>query len=139
MDIKSPSPDTKVNQILGYGKVLEVLTGADSNNNPIIKKYHFTPAPLFEIPSLMQKLDSFFKNTEQGEWNEQSMNECAELIKISLIKMHPDITIETIKRDFTLGGMAKAIRTVVDVSDFLAEVQEMNQMIQEVQSQKLMK
>lgn len=120
----------EINDILGYGQELRVLVGVKEDGQKDIKSFHFTPVSLAEIPILMGKLDKFFVNTDFTKWNDNDKNNAAEIVLTSLKRMHPDMTIEYVKEHFGLGIMARAIKIVMDVNDFLSEVQAMNQSIE---------
>lgn len=119
----------EINDILGYGRQLKVLIGIGEDGKQIVKTYHFTPVSLEEIPTSMKRLNDFFNNADMTKWTEKDSDNGAEIIMSSLKRMHPEITKDEIKKVFSLGIMAKAIRIVMDVNDFLSEVQEMNQMM----------
>ena len=111
-------------QIMGYGEKLNILVGKDDAGKDLIMEYHFTPVPLKDIPALEVLLDGFFSTTESDEgWTEESIMGCCELIHMSTKKMHPELTVETINEQFTLSGIAKAVKIVMDVNDFLSEME----------------
>lgn len=123
--------EQQTNNILGYGEELEILIGVNKETGEkIIKKYHFTPVALAKIPPLMEKLDSFFQASENRGWNEAVIKDCAEILKMSLVKMQPEITIKEITENFGLGSLAKGISIVMDVNDFLSQMQVMTQKVQ---------
>jgi len=120
--------EQQTKDILGYGEELEVLIGVDSDTGEKkFKIYHFTPVPLKLIPNLMKSLDVFFKASEKNEWSEAVIDKSASIIKMSLIKMHPNIDNDEIKSNFGLGALAKGISIVMDVNDFLSQMQKMTQ------------
>lgn len=122
------STEKEVKEILGYGEELEVLVGVDKDTGEDdIRKYHFSPAPLKKIPALMKLLNAFFKASEKNDWNEDVIQKCSKVLKLSLEKMHPKITTEEIENNFTLGALAKGISIVMDINDFLSQMQVMTQ------------
>ena len=119
-------------KILGYGEKLSILIGSE-NGKEVIVEYHFTPVPLKEIPELEKLLDGFFDATESDEgWTEDSIKGCCELIRMSIKKMHPGVKIETIEEHFTLSGIAKAVKIVMDINDFLSEMEALKKQSAEV-------
>lgn len=116
----------EIKDILGFGKEMSVLVGLTKDGKQDIKKFHFTPAPLEEIPNLMTKLNVFFEGADMTKWTPENTQNGAEILLISLKRMHPELTVDEIKKTFSLGVMAKAVRIVMDVNDFLSELQEMN-------------
>ncbi len=122
----------EVNDILGFGQELKVLVGVKENGEKDIQSFHFTPVSIAEIPFLMEKLNKFFSNTDFTKWNDEDKKNVAEIVFTSLKRMHKEITIEYVQEHFGLGIMARAIKIVMDVNDFLSEVQAMNQSIASV-------
>ncbi len=135
--------EKEVNEILGFGEELNVLIGVDKDTKEKnIKKYHFSPVSLKKIPALMNMLNVFFEASGNNNWNEDVIEKCSKILKLSLEKMHPDITLEEIKENFSLGALAKGISIVMDVNDFLSQMQAMNQRMglsTAIQNQKLNK
>jgi hypothetical protein len=122
------STEKEVNEILGFGEELEVLVGVDKDTKEkLTKKYHFSPVPLKKIPALMNLLNAFFLASEKNDWNEDIIKKCSKMLKMSLEKMHPDISDEEIENNFSLGALAKGISIVMDINDFLSQMQKMNQ------------
>lgn len=116
----------QINKIMGYGQKLEVLIGKNSNGEDLLETYHFTPVSLEKIPDLSKKINLFLEKTQNGNFNDVGvLNTAAEIIKISLNKMHPNITIKEIKEKFSLGALAKAVKIIMDTNDFLTEMQAM--------------
>jgi len=121
-----------INDILGYGKELKVLIGIkDDGITKDIRTLHFTPVSIEDIPHLMQKLNGFFNNTDFTKWTNENKEDAADIIFMSVKRMHPEITKEFVKIHFGLGIIAKAVKIVMDVNDFLSEVRAMNQTILE--------
>lgn len=120
----------EINEILGYGQELKVLVGVKDGKKDI-QLFHFTPIPIAEIPVLMKKLDIFFQNSDFTKWTPENQKNAAEIVLASLKRMHPEMTIDYVNEHFSLGIMAKAIKIVMDVNDFLSEVQAMNQTVAE--------
>lgn len=120
----------EINDILGFGQELKVLVGVKEDGQKDIKSFHFTPVSLSEIPILMGKLDKFFANTDFTKWNDADKTNASEIVFTSLKRMHPEISIEYVKEHFGLGILARSIKIVLDVNDFLSEVQAMNQSIE---------
>lgn len=120
--------EKEINQILGFGEEMEVLIGIDKDTNQKnIKKYHFAPVPIKKIPTLMTLLNVFFKASESNDWSDEVVEKCAKILKMSLEKMHPEITLEEISANFSLGALAKGISIVMDINDFLSQMQVMTQ------------
>jgi hypothetical protein len=114
-----------LNDILGYGKEIELLKGIDKETNKkVIKKYHLAPVSLAKMPKLTTLLNKFFDG-DDDEFSDERINIAGEILKLSLEKMHPDITVEEILDSFTLGTLSKGIRYVVDLNDFLSEMQKL--------------
>lgn len=128
----NPTDEIKeINDILGYGKELKVLIGLKEDGQKDIRIFHFTPVSIEEIPFLMQKLNKFFDNSDFMKWTEQDKDNAAEIVHVSIKRMHPDISKDFVKANFGLGIIAKSIKIVMDVNDFLSEVQEMNKTVME--------
>lgn len=121
----------EIGAILGYGKELKVLVGIKENGEKDIRTFHFTPVAISQIPILMNKLNHFFTNSDMMKWTEADKENSAEIVHMSITRMHPDITKEFISNHFGLGIIAKSIKIVMDVNDFLSEVQEMNKTMEE--------
>lgn len=123
----------KINkEILGYGSKLDILIGSDDGEEKIVQ-YHFTPVALKDIGELTKLLDEFFVVAEKGAWGDKTIDISAKIIKLSIKKMHPEITLDEIKEQFTLAGIGRAISTVMDINDFLSEMEGIKQMGQKVQ------
>ena len=125
--------EKQINDILGYGEKLKVLVGIDKDTGEdILKEYHFTPVALKKIPALMKMLNVFFKSSGKSDWNEETIEKSAKILKMSLEKMHPDIKSDEIINSFSLGSLAKGISIVMDVNDFLSQMQAMNQKMKNI-------
>jgi len=125
-----------VNAILGYGKVLRTLIGIYDTDEGEYKKgdkkykdYHVTSVSLDKIPELFDKADAFLGNKYKFGSTEFLDNAC-DIIKLGLLKMHPNVTIEQIKKDFDLNGIVDAIEIVMSINDFF---QKMSGIVNKVQ------
>ncbi len=127
----------EINDILGFGQKIKMLVGADADGKEIIKTYHITPVSVSEMPIIMEKLGKFFDNADVTKWTKENSDNAAEIILMSVKKMHPDVTLETVSKDFSLGTLARAVKVVMDINDFFTEMQQMNN--QMLQSGTLMK
>lgn len=120
----------EINNILGYGKEIEVLFGLNEDGSKDIKKIHITPAPLSKLPKLYELIDKV-TSIEDFTSEEYIANACL-LIKMATERMHPELTVEVIGEKFGLASMMKVIRVVADVNDFLSEARETEKMVKEV-------
>ena len=118
---------TQVDELLGYGKKLKVFIGVDKEGKEVVEEFHFCPVPLRLIPTLSAKLDEFLKAANKGSFNESSVKVAAEIIKLSIQKVHPDVSLERVLEVFTLGTLARGIKIVMDVNDFFTEMQALEQ------------
>lgn len=124
-DVVLPSPNAAVNQILGYGRVLEVLIGTDDDGKEITKKYHMTPVSLKDIPVLVQNVDKFmndFGKEDEQPFAGDSMDAIGDAIVMSLKRMHPNITKEEVLENFSLGMIGAAVEIILDMNDFLSQM-----------------
>jgi hypothetical protein len=123
--------DNNLDAILGYGKKVQVMIPGEEKDGVVQEKtleLHFTPVSLKDMPELQKLLAEFMGSAETNEWNKEAIHSSARIIQLSLKKMHPKITEEEISDMFTLGGLARAVRIVMDVNDFLKEMGEMKEM-----------
>lgn len=120
----------EINNILGYGKEIEVLFGISDDGSKDIRKIHITPAPLSKLPELYKLIDKV-TSIEDFTSDEYIKNACS-LIRIATERMHPELTVEVIGEKFGLAAMMKVIRVVADVNDFLSEARETEKMVKEV-------
>jgi hypothetical protein len=121
----------EVKNILGYGQVIEMLVGIDEETGKTkIEKFHFTPAPLSKISELFGLID---KISEIDDFtSKEFVDNGANLVKLSIERMHPKVTIEDIKNTFGLVGIMKSIKVVADINDFLSEVREINKLSKDI-------
>ena len=117
--------------ILGYGKEIEVAIGRDGESGEIkIEKFHMCPVSLKDIPELQKSLNVFFNSSDTAGkeiWNKETVEEMANVVLLSLRKMHPKVTTDEILDKFGLGGLAKAVKTALDINNFLSEMGEIQQ------------
>lgn len=120
----------EINDILGFGKIIKILTGTE-NGKPIIEEFHITPATLEELPELYSQLDIVTKIEDFT--NKKGIEDCAKLIFMATKTMHPDLSVEDIKKKFGLVALAQSIAVISDVNDFLAEMGKMTDKMKEVE------
>lgn len=126
----------ELNDILGYGKKVKVMIGREDGDNgePKIQEFHFTPVSIKDMPELEKLLQEFFNSMDGKKIGDQkSMEKAAKIIEMSMRKMHPDIKHTEIMEMFTLGAIAKVIKVVMDVNDFLAEMGEIKELSEKFQ------
>ncbi len=119
----------ELSDIMGYGKIITIQVGMDKDKNVITETYHMCPVSLKDLPALQESLNAFLKATEAGKqsFNEETLAEAANVIVLSLKKMHPDFTKEDALEKFGLGGLAVAVKTAMDINNFLSEMGEIQQ------------
>lgn len=125
----------ELNDILGYGKKVKVMIGKNGESEePEIKEFHFTPVSIKDMPELEKLLQEFFNSMDGKKVGDQkSMEKAAKIIEMSMRKMHPDIKHDKIMEMFTLGAIAKVIKVVMDVNDFLVEMGEIKELSEKFQ------
>lgn len=112
----------EMTDILGYGKKVKVMVG-NKDDKEYIQEFHFTPVSLRDLPELQEKLEEFFTVMEgKTIGDEKALKVAAEIIGMSMKKMHSDIKADQILDMFSLGAIGKIISIVMDVNDFLAEM-----------------
>jgi hypothetical protein len=127
------------NEILGFGKVLNIFCGIDDEGNNIVRKVHITPVPLRDLPKAEKLVNTFLsvqdelsrvnevtsendKVTPEERYDilsEKLYNAGSELIMLSSRKVHPDLDKEEIMSFFPLSAVAEAIDIILDINDFL--------------------
>jgi len=128
--------DININQILGYGEILNILVGAyaadegvHKKGEPKIERYHITPVSIKENNKLITAVNKFFEHadsiTDIKSPNDEAYQYGIEIIFLSTRKMHPDLTKEQIGEKFGLLGIAKATKIAMELNNFLAEVKGM--------------
>ena len=70
---------------------------------------------------------AFFDATQKKAWNKDSLDQAANVIVLSLKRMHPDIEKDEVLEKFSLGGLAKAVKIAMDINNFLSEMGEISQ------------
>ena len=126
--VKQESLKQELDDVLGYGKVITIQTGM-KDDKVVTETYHMCPVSLKDLPALQDSLNSFLKATEAGKqsFNEETLAEAANVIVLSLKRMHPDFTKEMALEKFGLGGLAIAVKTAMDINNFLSEMGEIQQ------------
>jgi predicted glycosyltransferase len=124
--------EKQFSEILGWGQELDILIGVKEDGKPDVKRFHFTPVSLSDLPKLMTNINKFSESASNGNFSEESVNVAAEIIHMSTKRMHPDWTIEMLKDKFGLVGLAKSIKCIMDINDFLTEMQGINQVMTKV-------
>lgn len=128
-----------INNIMGYGKVIKVLTGLyqeDDEKHGIkkgdkkIETFHMTPSSLINIPKTINKLEVFLDNAG-NIGDEKAMDAASDLIVESLKKMHPNITKREVKEKFGLVGLVSAIKYVLEINDFLSQIRQIQDQLTE--------
>ncbi|MHA2363872.1 MAG: hypothetical protein ACXAC7_07930 [Candidatus Hodarchaeales archaeon] len=125
-----------LSKILGYGVEIEVAVGKDGDKVKI-EKYHMCPVALRDIPALQKSLNVFMNASQSAEpgketWKESTVKEAANVVVLSLKKMHPEVTVDDVLDKFGLGGLAKAVKVAMDVNNFLSEMGEIKKGMSEI-------
>lgn len=130
----------EVGEIMGAGKVIPTLIGIEEDGEtPKIKKYHITPVSLSKLGELGKLLDDFFESTNEEKNNSTGLGDDfiakgVAVVKMSLLKMHPNIEDKEIMENFGLEGIAKAIKIIMGVNEFTKEVGEMQAQMEKMTS-----
>ena len=126
----------ELNDILGYGKVVKVMVGKNGKDGkPDIQEFHFTPVSIKDMPELEKLLKEFFESMDgKNVGDQKAMEKAAKIIEMSMRKMHPDVKHDKIMEMFSLGAIAKVIKIVMDVNDFLTEMGEIKEMSEKFQT-----
>jgi hypothetical protein len=128
-------------------KILKSINPETGEKN--YKSYFLTPVPIGKLPMLQKKLEAFFveaetptKKRKKNEsdpdtlMNEKMIDAACGIIKMSIDKLHPNVTEDEIKNDFDLGSMVKAISKVMGLNDFLSEMQALSKTMLELNQMK---
>jgi len=129
--------EKEFNDILGYGKKMKIFVSKNGDGKEVEEssiELHFTPVSLKELPTLQKKLEEWSDASGKGAFNKQAITVAAEIIRMSLKKMHSDYTTEMILETFTYGGLAKAITIVVDLNDFLSDMGELSKLVSQMKT-----
>jgi len=108
------------------------IMGLDGPGEKFISKrkktYRILPSPLEDFPTLIEKLNEFNcleVNKADGksiDHQRKRMQVMAEIIFFGLKETHKDITVEQVKKEFTLSDFPKALKIIMDLNDFFAEM-----------------
>lgn len=112
-----------IDQIIGYGKKIKVLIGKDKDGNDNIEEFHITPISLDKIPEFMKRLEAVMNASNFN--TDEAIVKLSELIKMSMTKMHPNISAEEIANKLGLGGMAEVVNIIVDINDFFSKMEKL--------------
>jgi hypothetical protein len=105
------------------------------------KGYKVRPCSLDEMPELSGLLEGlqkkFAKGAEEGKTEYQLMMDketglldtMAKIIYMGIKSDHPDMTIDKIKSEFSLGDFPKVYQEVLDLNDFLSGMRTVLQMV----------
>lgn len=142
-------------KILGYGEVLQLLTGRwdsdDANHkkgDPKIEKFHITPVSIKNTDDLISEINDFFGNVESVmDFQNKSAMSNGENIKhqkaytaginiifLSTRKMHPELTKDEIKDKFNILAIAKCVQISLELNNFLTVIGEMMKMAKETET-----
>ena len=110
------------------------MVGKGKGGDAEIEEFHFTPVSMKDMPTLEKLLKEFFDLVgNESVGNEKAMLKAAQIIELSMKKMHPDMNSEKIIDIFSLGGVAKILSIVMDVNDFLAGMGKIKEMSNQIQ------
>lgn len=136
-----------IKNILGYGEKLSILVGKYSKDeglhkagDDMIKEYHVCPVSISQLGELYEYLNIFMANPNME--SKETIEAAIKIIKLSLAKMHPDITEDEIVNNFGQVSIAKVVEIASEINDFLSLMRGTMNKFQEVaqkQKQILMK
>lgn len=88
------------------------------------RKWKLSACSIAELPKLQKLMVDFNKIDVDTDSDDIISNESfeimAKIIHMGLKEQHPDITIKTIRENFSLAALPVAISVMMDLNDFLS-------------------